>query len=378
MNYEFILQSATRKDGTRKLVLKVTHQRLRRHYTVLLNHGAIYINESDFSKLATSSKKRLKAISDHLTYEKERIETILSRLTTFTFEAFKREYEKGDLLSDCFQDKADELRLQNKFSSAIGYECAMRSFKNFREVKIHEVDIDYVNQYINYMPKYPASYLRNLRHILRRNGNNTKFSITGKTKSKTPLNEAEIALLHSYATVSPSRQRAVDLWLMSYYGGGMNIKDWVGLRHDDIIDDVIFKDRSKTDEPMIIPITEDLKRLMLKYRSFETEYYFDFIDHTLKDEALHIRYNTFLNNMRRALRQVAKDIGLTKKLTPYVARHSHANVLLNKGASMEQIKDSLGQKDIQSTKAYIGSMNIQKRLEIARLLKQKKDDENTD
>lgn len=154
---------------------------------------------------------------------------------------------------------------------------------------------------------------------------------------------------------------------MSYFGGGMNLKDWLLLKWDQIIDGVIYKERSKTDEPLTIPITKPLQDL-IDCHSSPGEYVFDFIDHSLPPERFHIRYMTFLNNMRRSLMKVKKELGIEKKLTPYMARHTHANVLLNKNASFEQIKESLGQKDIRSTKAYTGSLSLNKRREVANLL----------
>ena len=51
-------------------------------------------------------------------------------------------------------------------------------------------------------------------------------------------------------------------------------------------------------------------------------------------------------------------MGISVKLTTYVARHTFATVLKRSGASLEFISESLGHKDLKTTENYLGSFEF--------------------
>lgn len=366
MKYEYVLLHHSKPDGTQKLYLRVSHKSKKKRYPVVHNHKSIYITKKDLSKIGRTSKESLIQIRDHLAEDAKRVDSILAKMIVFDFEVFKAHYSHGILLSDCFDKKIKELQESNSFATRDNYIYAKKAFVKYLDISVTKIDDRYINGFIKLGGK--KIYLQRLRHILNREGNNTKIKIEGTQARKIPLTAESIDLIKNYNTISLAKQRSVDLFLMSYYGGGMNMKDWVYLKVEHVKSDTIVKLRSKTEEQLSVVITAPLRYLLDKYVEVNNEYYFSFIDHTLNAEEKHIRYKTFLSNMRRSLRQVREELGIKENITPYIARHTHASVLHNSGASMEDIKDSLGQKDIRSTKAYVGSMNTENKKRIADLL----------
>ena len=67
-------------------------------------------------------------------------------------------------------------------------------------------------------------------------------------------------------------------------------------------------------------------------------------------------------------KQIADELELSKNLTTYTARHSHAYALLMGGASLEVIMDQFKHSSMKTTMSYIDSIDNEKRKDIAKLL----------
>ena len=55
------------------------------------------------------------------------------------------------------------------------------------------------------------------------------------------------------------------------------------------------------------------------------------------------------------MKNIGKDLGLDKKLTTYVARHSHATTLKRAGVSTSLICEALGHSSEKVTQIYLDS-----------------------
>ncbi len=369
-----ILPANQRKDKTNKLILRITHNRNHKYFDVIKDHKHIYVTQSEFAHLGTSSKKRLTEITDHLAVQSKRINQSFKEIgPNFSFEKFQALYEKGELISDCFDQKISELAVAKKFSSRDGYHWCKTSITRFKDIPVRLVDTEFIKDYVKWYGRMPPTYLKYFRHILKRNGNNSfdNFQITYKAKTKIPLTRKELKQLIKFKSEYNARQRSVDFWLMSYYGGGMNTKDWVFLEWDMIVGDFeyIDKERGKTGQPVLVPMSKPLRRLITKYANPSNELYvFDIVAQNLSHEDQYNRYRYFLGHMRRSLVNVAKQLKFSSKLTPYVSRHTHANVLHNRGATTEQIKDSMGLADLKSAQVYMHTLWIDERRKVAELL----------
>ncbi len=68
----------------------------------------------------------------------------------------------------------------------------------------------------------------------------------------------------------------------------------------------------------------------------------------------------------RALKEIAKKSGITKKITSHLARHSFATIALNKGVSVVAVQHLLGHSAIKTTLGYAELMDDTKLLELSK------------
>lgn len=57
------------------------------------------------------------------------------------------------------------------------------------------------------------------------------------------------------------------------------------------------------------------------------------------------------------MKHILIKLGIDKKVTTYVARHTFSTILKRSGASTEYIQESLGHADKKTTENYLGSFD---------------------
>ena len=208
-----------------------------------------------------------------------------------------------------------------------------------------------------------------------------KYQIPAAQNKKRALSKKEVEAIKALEVKPGSRKElARDFWLFSYYANGCNIKDIVHLKWKDIDwkEGVIQFVRKKTERAnksnqvqitaVIHPhITEVIQRRGVDDSQPEN-YVFSIIDANQTAEEQHKHTQEFVRRINIGLKQIAKELNLTKNLTTYTARHSHAYALLMGGASLEVIMDQFKHSSMKTTMNYIDSIDNEKRKDIAKLL----------
>lgn len=169
---------------------------------------------------------------------------------------------------------------------------------------------------------------------------------------------------------STDRQRlAKDVFLFSFYGGGINFVDLAQLRWHDlsgIAADTGHPERlryvrQKTGGKFSLRLLAPAAAIVAAYRPLThaspNSYVFPVLD-----EARHITPAQVKNRLHKVLGQVNKDLkelgelaGIATPLTTYVARHSFATTLRQAGTQTAVISQAMGHKSEAVTAVYLDS-----------------------
>lgn len=131
------------------------------------------------------------------------------------------------------------------------------------------------------------------------------------------------------------------------YQTGIRLNELINLRSKDISTSSI-KVLGKRNKERIIPISEDLSKLIINYKS----QYFSIIQDS---EFLLTLFNGNKIYPKLVYRKINYYLSLTTnmdKKSPHVLRHTFATHMLNNGAGLETLKELLGHASLAATQVY--------------------------
>lgn len=145
----------------------------------------------------------------------------------------------------------------------------------------------------------------------------------------------------TFQTKFSSKQRAVDFFLLSYYLGGINLKDMIEIDFRGYKDHPILRySRKKT----------RIKKRSNQYIEFTIQpEAFPLIDKYLNPKTGHLadipesKYRSFLNYIDLALRDVAYKLGINYRVSFYTARKSFVQHGFELGIVLETLEYCIGQ-----------------------------------
>ena len=145
------------------------------------------------------------------------------------------------------------------------------------------------------------------------------------------------------------RDRAI---LEVMYATGMRVSELIGLKLSDLhLSLGLVQTIGKGDKERIIPLGD--------YAIQWLERYLDEVRPLLVKDATEV--HVFVKNhgsglsrqgIWKNLKQLVRDAGITKEVTPHTLRHSFATHLLENGADLRTVQELLGHADISTTQIY--------------------------
>ncbi|MFD2937875.1 site-specific integrase [Spirosoma flavum] len=218
----------------------------------------------------------------------------------------------------------------------------------------------------------PTSY-----PFARNTAETNKFQI-GKfnlTTTKRAISKADIRKIESYqpqadtekyATLRNAQERiqlAKDLFLFSYYCGGINFVDIATLRWKNISIDLDEKPRlvyvrQKTGGKFsvrLMPVALDILEQYKPNEIYPNSYVFPILNTALHKtpSQIHNRCSKIMGQVNADLKTIGANVGIETPLTTYVARHSFATALKRSGVSTAVISEAMGHSDERTTNIYL-------------------------
>jgi len=172
------------------------------------------------------------------------------------------------------------------------------------------------------------------------------YKLKFKKTERQYLTEREIKLIEETQFKVPSHSKIKDLFIFACYTG-LSYVDVRELRANHLVkgmdgNDWLYTKRTKTDEPLKIPLLPKAKEIIEKYK--------DDPDIIASERLLPIYTNHMIN---RTLKDIAKTCGIRKNLTFHVARHTFATaVTLSNGVPIETVSKLLGHTKLSTTQIY--------------------------
>lgn len=152
---------------------------------------------------------------------------------------------------------------------------------------------------------------------------------------------------------------ALDLFLFSFFGGGIRFSDLVTLTWDSVNGDSLKFRMRKTNKPFTIPLLPEAQAILNKYqfRMVGHTWVFPVLPEGVTDRKEIRRLITSKNwSLNRELKRIAKELGI-EPFSFHCARHSVANYLLQKGTSIYTISKLLRHSNLAVTERYLADFD---------------------
>jgi integrase len=237
----------------------------------------------------------------------------------------------------------------------------------------------------SYSVNSTTSYLRNLRHVLYQAADaglvsleqfpmrGVNLKITRKKVER--LHDEEINQLAT--SPAPKKYRgghpsvtnpihARPLAMMMYLAHGARIGDAISWRVSNYVvegeEHRLRYTTGKNKKPLSVLLDQEARQLLAPYLVGEdgqpkksTEFLFPYLpvgfdQLTVQERFIHVRRAKI--RARKQIASLAERIGISKRVTPHVMRHSFADMLRRAGVDLETAQMTLGHSDIRTTRDY--------------------------
>jgi integrase/recombinase XerD len=305
--------------------------------------------------------------------------------------------EPGTILA-IFLSYISKLLSEDRIRTAASYQTSYRVISRFRgNVKFNQIDVAYLKQFEAWMLQQEYSkttvgiYTRCLRCIFNEADfqgviNKNKCYPFGRRKYQCPVSRnvkkaitlEEVSKLYYYEPICIEEKKAKDFWLFSYFANGINPTDIAHLKYKNIEGEFLIFERAKTEnstrtspKPIAVFLSEELKAIIEDWGNKdkkENNYLFPILESGITALRKVELIELFVQAINDWMAKIKKKLGIEKKLTTYVARHTFSTVMKRSGVSTEFIQEALGHSDKRTTENYLDSFELKVKKEFAGLL----------
>lgn len=390
ITFKLELNNRPKQDKTSSILLRITQgKKLKRistgifvfaeHFNKKADFGKwIRRSNPDYSKLNSDLEKKIKEAKEALSNTNKTINNpSLSRIISEI--RFK---DTGSFI-DYFEEKL----VQFKNTKSISYHKHLTSklnnlkeFLNKQDLLFTELNVSFLNRFEAYLmdskrdkgalnSNSAISNLRAIRTILyeaikeeRYEGKNPFYV---KKLSEFKVVKMKLSIQEVKNLEGLELEKGSSLWhtknyfLFAFYAAGTRFSDIAQLKWDNIQEGRLSFIMDKTEKGHSINLIPKALEILEQYRnptSRPDSFVFPIFDSWVKDadlKTLQSQIGSKNAMINVDLKKIQKLAEIEKKMTFHLSRHSFADILRSKGASVYDIKNLLGHSDIKITERYL-------------------------
>jgi integrase len=375
-------------DGNYPIKLTVYYGRQKKRYKTPFKATQEVYDRLLANRLRDESTKQLKRQTVSW-LDKQTL--IAESIVPFTFTDFEnvfyaekiksRKIQLNDGVNSIYEKHMQALNDEGRISTARSYQDSLTSMLSYKKnLKVSQITPDFLKGYEKWMTDNGRSlttvgmYVRALRTIFNMAIENEvidaskypfkKYTIPAPQKISRTLKKEEIKQIINYTAKRDADAVALDYWVFSFISNGMNFKDIALLKYGNINGDFLEFRRAKTKRttnnnslPIMVPLDENLLYIIKKRGNKskkKEDYIFPILKHGLTPQEEYDHIKTFVRNTNKRLIRVGIELGLSLKVTSYVARHCFATIQKNNNAPLAYISEALGHSNLKTTQNYFG------------------------
>jgi integrase len=375
-------------DGNYPIKLTVYYGRQKKRYKTPFKATQEVYDRLLANRLRDESTKQLKRQTVSW-LDKQTL--IAESIVPFTFTDFEnvfyaektqsRKIQLNDGVNSIYEKHIQSLNDEGRISTARAYHDSLTSILSYKKnLKVSQISPDFLKGYEKWMTDNGRSlttvgmYVRALRTIFNMAIENEvidaskypfkKYTIPAPQKISRTLKKEEIKQIINYTAKRDADAVALDYWVFSFISNGMNFKDIALLKYGNINGDFLEFRRAKTKRttnnsslPIMVPLDENLSYIIKKRGNKskkKEDYIFPILKHGLTPQQEYDHIKTFVRNTNKRLTRVGIELGLSLKVTSYVARHCFATIQKNNNAPLAYISEALGHSNLKTTQNYFG------------------------
>ncbi|RPE13436.1 site-specific integrase [Chitinophaga lutea] len=301
------------------------------------------------------------------------------------FPIFRLPKPESDTILAVFLYYISKLLNEHRIRTAVHYQTTYNILARFSgNVRFVDINVSYLKRFEAWMLEHGYSkttvgiYTRCLRAtfneaifqgIIKRENcypfGRRLYQPPSSRNIKKALTLEDVSKIYYYQPENERERKAKDFWLFSYLANGINPTDIMHLRYKNIDGDYLVFERAKTvnstrldPRPITVFISEDMQRIIdywgNKDKSQEN-YIFPWMEHNVTPLRQVELCELFVQAINDWMAKIRKKLGIEKKVTTYVARHTFSTILKRSGVSTEFIQESLGHTSMKTTESYLDS-----------------------
>ena len=157
-----------------------------------------------------------------------------------------------------------------------------------------------------------------------------KMTIRIPESQKIGFTADEIQKLENAQNITEAQQKAIHIWLISFYFAGIRVGDVLQLKWSDFNDGRLLYRMNKNSKLVSLKVPDKAIEIFNNYKdkSERNGLVFPQLKHiNLNDtEEVSKRTQSITRNLNRRLKIAVKELGITKNISMHIARHSFGNI----------------------------------------------------